>query len=179
MGVGAILLGVGAVAWAISVGFKQARETASASGQPSADTPQAKLPPVQRHVPHHALSVLDGCSSDDVRALASGIDGAIDVGAPLYNAGNFAGCYHMYEGRSAPGPRSGSLARRDARHAERAGVGHARRVRRAHRRDCAEREEALSAPQTRSAPDERAHGVHPPSSSAAPIVGVVGLRALP
>jgi hypothetical protein len=101
MGVGAILLGVGAVAWAISVGFKQARETASASAQPSADTPQAQLPPVQRHVPHHALSVLDGCSSDDVRALASGIDGAIDVGAPLYNAGNFAGCYHMYEGTAS------------------------------------------------------------------------------
>jgi hypothetical protein len=101
MGVGALLFGVAAVAWGITVGFKQAREAASASAEPSADTPQAKLPPVQRHVPHHALSMLDGCSSDDVRMLASGIDGAIDVGAPLYNAGNFAGCYHMYEGTAS------------------------------------------------------------------------------
>ncbi len=101
MGVGAVLFGVGLVAWGVSVGFKRALEAASASAEPSVDAPHAKLPPVQRHVPHHALSVLDGCSSDDVRTLASGIDGAIDVGAPLYNAGNFAGCYHMYEGTAS------------------------------------------------------------------------------
>jgi hypothetical protein len=101
MGVGAILFGVGAVVWAVSQGVTHAREAASASASPSADAPQAKLPPVERHVPHHALSILEGCSSDDVRTLAAGIDGAIDVGAPLYNAGNFAGCYHMYEGTAS------------------------------------------------------------------------------
>ena len=33
--------------------------------------------------------------------LADGIDGAISVGAPLYNSGDFAGCYHLYEGTAA------------------------------------------------------------------------------
>jgi hypothetical protein len=101
MGVGAILFGVGAVVWAVSQGVTRARETESASASLSSEVPPARLPPVERRVPHHALSVLDGCSSDDVRALASGIDGAIEVGAPLYNAGNFAGCYHMYEGTAS------------------------------------------------------------------------------
>jgi hypothetical protein len=100
VGIGAILFGVGAVVWGVSQ-ITRARETTSASASLSSDVPTAKLPPVERRVPHHALSILDGCSSDDVRALASGIDGAIDVGAPLYNAGNFAGCYHMYEGTAS------------------------------------------------------------------------------
>jgi len=58
----------------------------------------ADLPPVTRHVPNHPLSILDGCSDGDVDTLMNGIEDAIDIGAPLYNGGNFAGCYHLYDG---------------------------------------------------------------------------------
>jgi hypothetical protein len=101
VGLGALLAIAGAVVWAVSRGVGGAGEAAVASASPSAPVSRGKLPPVERHVPHHALSILDGCTDDDVRALASGIDGAIAVGAPLYNAGNFGACYHMYEGTAA------------------------------------------------------------------------------
>jgi hypothetical protein len=86
---------IGAVfAWGIYRGVTRANELAP----PAASV---KLPAAERHVPHHALTVFEGCSDGDVQLLASGIDGAIEVGAPLYNAGNFAGCYHLYEGTAA------------------------------------------------------------------------------
>lgn len=59
------------------------------------------LPTVKRDVPHHDLSVLKGCGEGDLRLLAQMIGEAIDVGAPLFNGGNFAGCYHVYAGASA------------------------------------------------------------------------------
>jgi hypothetical protein len=100
VGLGAFLCFSAAVAWAVYTGAGAATGEAAVapSGGPA---PRPKLPPAERHVPHHAPSILNGCTDDDVRALATGIDGAIDVGAPLYNAGNFAGCYHMYEGTAA------------------------------------------------------------------------------
>jgi hypothetical protein len=56
-----------------------------------------------REGPSHApsLSILDGCTPSDLQTIGEGIDGAISIGAPLYNAGNFAGCYHLYEGTAA------------------------------------------------------------------------------
>ena len=99
-GLGALLVLAGAVAWGITRGVQRSPEAVATPPSETA-VPRAKLPPVERRVPRHALSILDGCSDDDVHALASGIDGAISVGAPLYNAGNFAGCYHMYEGTAA------------------------------------------------------------------------------
>ncbi len=101
VGVGALLVVGGLVAWGVAQGIQQTREAAVASAAPSVTGTKPKLPPVERHVPKHPLSILDGCSEDDVRAVATGIASAIDVGAPLYNAGNFAGCYHMYEGTAA------------------------------------------------------------------------------
>lgn len=56
------------------------------------------LPAVAREVPHHDLRVLAGCGEGDLHMLVEMIGRAIDVGAPLYNAGNFAACYHIYEG---------------------------------------------------------------------------------
>jgi serine protease Do len=103
MGLG-VVLAVGAlVAFGVYSGVRQARESAASttSAAPASPRRSAKLPSVERRVPHHPLTILDGCSQDDVRLLASGIDGAISIGAPLYNAGNFAGCYHMYEGTAA------------------------------------------------------------------------------
>ncbi|WP_437625061.1 S1C family serine protease [Sorangium sp. So ce1151] len=56
------------------------------------------LPAVKRAVPHHALSLLRGCTEGDLLVLARTMDGAIQVGSPLYNEGDFASCYHIYEG---------------------------------------------------------------------------------
>jgi hypothetical protein len=96
IGAGSLLAGGGACAWL----FLRARESLRDEGAASSSSTRS-LPPVTREVPHHRLSVLDGCSDDDVRTLVEGIDGAISVGAPLYNSGNFAGCYHLYSGTAA------------------------------------------------------------------------------
>ncbi len=52
----------------------------------------------ERKIPKHALSVMTGCDAKATAMLGHGISGAIDVGATLYNQGNFAACYHVYEG---------------------------------------------------------------------------------
>jgi serine protease Do len=55
---------------------------------------------VERHVPEHEMSVLDGCTGTQLHEIAAGITEAIEVGAPLYNAGNHEACYRIYEGTS-------------------------------------------------------------------------------
>ncbi len=93
--IGAVLFLIMAAAFAVGLvmGFRRASHAAPSRG--------AALPPVERHVPDHDASVLDGCSDDDVQLLVGEIGSAIDVGAPLYNAGDFAGCYHMYDGTAS------------------------------------------------------------------------------
>jgi len=59
--------------------------------------PTKKLPNVARDVPVFQLRVLDGCSKHDLDLVESSIDDAISVGAPLYNDGDFDGCYATYE----------------------------------------------------------------------------------
>jgi hypothetical protein len=100
VGIGAVVLVLGVAGFAAFRMSQRARSTAVAPVSASPGRATA-LPPVSRHVPHHPRSILDGCSDDDVSAIAEGIDGAISVGAPLYNSGNFAGCYHLYEGTAA------------------------------------------------------------------------------
>ncbi len=56
-----------------------------------------KLPVVKRSVPFFELRVLDGCSKQDLDTVETRISDAIDKGAPLYNDGDFAGCYATYE----------------------------------------------------------------------------------
>jgi len=60
-------------------------------------SPGPKLPAVKRAVPAHPISLLDGCSKSDLDTVEDRIDSAIHVGAPLYNDGDFAGCYQTYE----------------------------------------------------------------------------------
>jgi serine protease Do len=55
-------------------------------------------PAVKRQIPKHALSVLDGCKPDSIGLMVESIHSAINVGAPLYNDGDYASCYHVYEG---------------------------------------------------------------------------------
>ena len=53
---------------------------------------------VARHVPHHDLTLLDGCTQSDLEEIARAIDQAIQSGAPLYNQGNREACFRIYEG---------------------------------------------------------------------------------
>jgi serine protease Do len=59
---------------------------------------RAQMPEVKRQVPHHPLSSLKGCDSGRIALIAHSLENAIQVGAPLYNRGDFASCYHVYEG---------------------------------------------------------------------------------
>ena len=52
--------------------------------------------PILRKVPHHPLSVLKGCSADKVAEIYRAITNAIEVGAPVYNNGQFRACYAIY-----------------------------------------------------------------------------------
>jgi hypothetical protein len=60
--------------------------------------PQPSMPTVKRDVPHHELSLLAGCTDQDLEQTGRLIAEAIDVGAPVYNEGHFAACYHVYDG---------------------------------------------------------------------------------
>lgn len=57
-----------------------------------------RVPHVERHVPHHPNSLLNGCDRDAIATIPKVLGEAIEVGAPLYNQGNFAACFHIYEG---------------------------------------------------------------------------------
>ncbi len=59
---------------------------------------QPRRPRVQRHVPHHPASVLKGCSVEATALIPKVLGEAVEIGAPLYNEGNFAACFHIYEG---------------------------------------------------------------------------------
>lgn len=61
-------------------------------------TAKPALPKVKRNVPKHSLSLLDGCPREAIGRIVDSIQEAISVGAPLYNDGQYASCYHVYEG---------------------------------------------------------------------------------
>ncbi len=52
----------------------------------------------RRSIPVHPLSLLDDCSPSELQSVVGAIAQAIDVGAPLYNQGNFEACYRIYAG---------------------------------------------------------------------------------
>jgi hypothetical protein len=58
-------------------------------------------PKVPRHVPHHALSILNGCSIDAQKLVVQMLGDAIEAGAPLYNDGRPGACYHVYDGATS------------------------------------------------------------------------------
>ncbi len=61
----------------------------------------ASVPKVERKIPHHPLSTLDGCSQDAQKVIVAMLGDAIEAGAPLYNAGKASGCYHVYDGAAS------------------------------------------------------------------------------
>lgn len=50
----------------------------------------------RREVPEHAVALLDGCSVEGLQATARALSTAIRLGAPAYNEGNIARCFHVY-----------------------------------------------------------------------------------
>jgi len=49
-----------------------------------------------RQIPNHPLSVLSGCSSEQVADVARAIAEAISIGAPVYNRGEHEACFVIY-----------------------------------------------------------------------------------
>jgi len=59
----------------------------------------AHVTPIRlRNVPHHPASILNECPAPQLKTIVGAISQAIEVGAPLYNQGNFEACYRIYEG---------------------------------------------------------------------------------
>jgi hypothetical protein len=68
----------------------------ASQGAAASRTSHPELPTVQRHVPAHSLLILEGCSPQNLEQITDVITDAIGEGAPLYNEGDFAGCYRTY-----------------------------------------------------------------------------------
>lgn len=51
-----------------------------------------------RHIPKLSLAILKGCSARGLRTTYEAIERAINIGAPLYNDGNFEATYRIYAG---------------------------------------------------------------------------------
>jgi hypothetical protein len=56
---------------------------------------------VERNVPHHPLTILDGCTTQAQKLAVRLLGEAIEAGAPLYNEGNPDACYHLYDGAAS------------------------------------------------------------------------------
>lgn len=76
---------------AFAARFRPAIEDSSkgTDGQRMARTPE-------RRVPNHPLSVLDGCTPDQVAAVYRSISEAISIGAPVYNRHEYEACFVIY-----------------------------------------------------------------------------------
>jgi hypothetical protein len=55
----------------------------------------------RRNVPTLPVRILEGCSRSNIDLLTKSLADAIDIGAALYDDGNFAGSYHIYEGAAS------------------------------------------------------------------------------
>ena len=56
---------------------------------------------ITRRIPEHQVSLFTGCADDDIGKAVAAVGEAIELGAPLYNAGNHEACFRIYEGTSA------------------------------------------------------------------------------
>jgi S1-C subfamily serine protease len=52
----------------------------------------------RRNIPHYPASLLNECPTPQLHSIVGAISQAINVGAPLYNQGNYEACYRIYEG---------------------------------------------------------------------------------
>lgn len=56
---------------------------------------------VHRSVPHHPLSILDGCPQGAQRLVVKALGEAIEIGAPAFNDGHADACYRVYDGAAS------------------------------------------------------------------------------
>ncbi len=56
---------------------------------------------IQREVPQHDISILSDCSKEQVLKVFTGVQRAIELGAPLYNDGDHLACFNIYEQTAA------------------------------------------------------------------------------
>lgn len=70
----------------------------------------------ERRVPNHPLSVLDGCSADQLAEVFKSISEAINIGAPVYNRREYEACFVIYRkvGEKFEGNRAFCKGVRDA-----------------------------------------------------------------
>jgi hypothetical protein len=66
-----------------------------------AQSQKAAAAKVHRRRPTYPLVMLEGCGVDAQKLIFLMLEKAIDTGAPLYNAGDHDGCYHMYDGTAS------------------------------------------------------------------------------
>jgi S1-C subfamily serine protease len=55
----------------------------------------------KRNIPALSIRILDGCSRGSIELMVKSLAAAIDIGAALYDDGNFAGSYHIYDGAAS------------------------------------------------------------------------------
>jgi len=69
-----------------------------ATSQLSSTPPRTKQkhPQVNRVVPKHEVSLLSGCDPTHLRSTYQGIQRAIQLGAPIYNRGEYEACFVVY-----------------------------------------------------------------------------------
>ena len=85
-------------AWALRDAFDALLDVVERREEGTAEVPpKPALPrPPPRNVPHHPVALLHDCSAEDVDKVRDTIQSAINVGAPLYNDGQFDACYRIY-----------------------------------------------------------------------------------
>lgn len=85
------------------------RENRSSGGERLARAPE-------RRVPNHPLSVLDGCTADQLAEVFKSISEAINIGAPVYNRREYEACFVIYRkvGEKFEGDRTYCKGVRDA-----------------------------------------------------------------
>jgi serine protease Do len=76
------------------VGFREFAKRFAQARHPAA-------PRTRRSVPRHPVTILDGCSIETQQLVAKMLGEAIEVGAPIYNEGKAAACYHVYDGAAS------------------------------------------------------------------------------
>jgi serine protease Do len=70
----------------------------------------------RRNVPALSIRILEGCSRSNIDLLTKSLADAIDIGAALYDDGNYSGSYHIYEGAASDLERKlGTSCQRPAR----------------------------------------------------------------
>ncbi len=94
---------------AFAARFRPAIDRESGSGERLVRAPE-------RRIPNHPLSVLDGCTPDQLAEVYRAISEAVNIGAPVYNRREYEACFVIYRkvGEKFEGDRTYCKGVRDA-----------------------------------------------------------------